>query len=456
MSALTAILDIGKTNAKLLLSDAADGRVVWSAERPAKCPPRHPRVPCRELNSAGLKAWLLPTLAKAARIGPIDCVVPIAHGAALVVIGPGGEVLAAPDYEDEALATHRADYTRLRDDYAETLSPHLPLGLNLGQQLLHLEREAPALLTGARAILTWPQYWAWWLSGVAASELTSLGSHTDLWLPRRGCFSELAVRHGWARLFPPLRRADAVLGPIRPEIARYCGLDPACRVLCGMHDSSASYHALRESAETVISSGTWTIIMARAAALEQLQEARDMLANIDITGATVGVARAMGGREYASVAGPDAAVPTAEALAAVIEAGAMALPSFAAGGPFQGQKARLENAAHLDPTGRAALATLYLALLADEMLRLLGTNGRIIVDGPLAGNPLFGPVLQALRPTDSVLRSRSRDGVVIAANALARGRGQPLAVLSPAAGLTLAGLDRYHAAWRARVQAREG
>ena len=455
MSALTAIVDIGKTNAKLLLSDAADGRVVWSAERSAECPAQRPGVPCRELDVAGLEAWLLPTLAEAARVGPIDCIVPIAHGAALAVIGPDGEMLAAPDYEDQALTTHRADYARLRDGYAETLSPQLPLGLNLGQQLLHLEREAPALLARARAILTWPQYWAWWLSGVAASEVTSLGCHTDLWLPRRGCVSELCARRGWAPLFPPLRRADAALGPIRPELARACRLDPACRVLCGMHDSSASYHALRETAETVISSGTWTVIMTRAATLERLQEARDMLANVDIAGATVGVARAMGGREYAAVAGPHAADPSAEALAAVIKTGAMALPSFAAGGPFQGQKGRLERAAQLDPAGRAALATLYLALLADEMLRLLGTDGRIIVDGPLAGNPLFGPVLQALRPTDFVLRSRSRDGVVIAANALARGRRQPLAVLSPTAGLTLAGLDRYHAAWRARARPSE-
>jgi L-fuculokinase len=454
MTGCTAIIDIGKTNAKLLLSDQADGRVIWSAERAARPPPRRSHVPCRELDVAGIEAWLLGALAEAARIAPVTHIVPIAHGAALVVIGADGSVLAAPDYEDTAFDKHREAYASLRDPYRETYSPSLPLGLNLGRQLFHLEREAPALMEAAASILLWPQYWAWRLCGVAASELTSLGSHSDLWRPREGRVSSLAEEQGWARLLPKLRRADEVLGQVRPELAMACGLAPDCAVLCGMHDSSASFHAMRGFAETVISSGTWTIIMTSAASLDRLVEASDMLANVDIGGMPVAVARAMGGREYAAVAGDKAPAPTPEALTDIVKRGAMALPSFAAGGPFQGQRGMISGAEALNPAARAALATLYVALLADEMLRALDARGPVVVDGPLASNPLFAPVLQALRPDSFIHRSRARDGVVSATNALALGRRQPALAPEPVAPLLLPGLDEYRHAWRARVAAR--
>ncbi len=40
-------------------------------------------------------------------------------------------------------------------------------------------------------ILTYPQYWAFRLTGVAANEVTSLGCHTDLWNPTAGAYSSL-------------------------------------------------------------------------------------------------------------------------------------------------------------------------------------------------------------------------------------------------------------------------
>ena len=442
---LTAIIDVGKSNAKLLLSDAADGRLVWSAERPAGAPLRRREVGCDELDVAGIERWLLACLASAPDAGLIDAVVPIGHGAAMVLLDASGAVLAAPDYEDARLAKHAQDYARLRDPFAATFSPRLPDGLNLGLQLMHLQREAPALWSRTTMVLTWPQYWAWRMCGVPASELTSLGCHTDLWRTGEAGFSNLAESQGWSRLFAPLRRADTVLGVAGASL----GLGRDCRVLCGMHDSSASFHALRGSAQTVISSGTWMIAMTGAAAVERLVEQRDMLANLDLEGKPVAVARAMGGREYATIAGQVAATPTLGAMRAVLETGAMALPSFAQeSGPFRGRAGRLIGAETLGHDERAALATLYVALLADEMLGLLDVSGSVMIDGPLAANALFGPVLQALRPADAVMTSGSRDGVVIAANALARGRRPPDAPGHAVSRLRLDGLERHLTRWR--------
>src|SRR5262249_19847023 len=149
--------------------------------------------------------------------------------------------------------------------------------------------------------------------GVMARELTSLGCHTDLWLPVQNQFSPLATRQGWAELFPSMCQAGNVLGRITPDVVNKTGLDPGCLGLCGLHDSNASYLAqiadLSPNAPvTVISSGTWTVIMSRGAALQRLQPQHDMLANIDIYGTPTPTARFMGGREYEAIAG-EATVP---------------------------------------------------------------------------------------------------------------------------------------------------
>ena len=53
-----------------------------------------------------------------------------------------------------------------------------------------------------------------------ASEVTSLGAHTDLWRPNEGDLSSMVDRLGWRRLFPPMRKAWDTLGTLKPEVAR--------------------------------------------------------------------------------------------------------------------------------------------------------------------------------------------------------------------------------------------
>jgi hypothetical protein len=132
---------------------------------------------------------------------------------------------------------------------------------------LYLRQTHPELFRACTAILLYPQYWAWRLSNVMTSEITSLGCHSDLWRPREADFSALAKSLGWHKLLPPRRAAGDVLGTITTTVARITGLDPTCRVLCGIHDSNASYLCYRASRPAderfaVVSSGTWTVIMA--------------------------------------------------------------------------------------------------------------------------------------------------------------------------------------------------
>ena len=107
-------------------------------------------------------------------------------------------------------------------------------------------------------------------------------------------------------------------------------------MLAGIHDSNASWlpHLVaREPPFTVLSTGTWVIAMAAGAALDRLDPAADMLANVDARGDPVPTARFMGGRELELVAGADGlqAEATPTDVMAVIATGAMALPAFVAG-----------------------------------------------------------------------------------------------------------------------------
>ncbi len=448
---LIAVIDVGKTNAKVAFVDAQLGQEVWSARRANEI---IAGADVRELDIAGIERWVLTTLRDAPGRERVTAIVPIAHGAAAVLVGHDDEVLVAPDYEDPRFDAVGEDYRPLRDSFSMTYSPFLPQGLNVGRQLFYLQQRQPELFQRARHLLMYPQYWAWRFSGILASEVTSLGTHTDLWRPYERAYSGLARKQGWARLMPGMRTATDRLGTIRASVAAATGLPPTCGVACGIHDSNASYLRFLMDRErevfTVVSSGTWTIVMANRGDLRRLREDRDMLANVNAFGAPVATARYMGGREYETIAQGEE-VPTVEALLEVLASGALALPSFASAGPYSGRPGRLEGVASLSGAQRAALATLYSALMTTQLIESLGAAGEIFVDGPMARNPLFARLLAACLPVGTVRMYPEGGGNRVAAHLAG--------VSSPAGGtlqsvvpLRLAGLLDYQSTWRHRLE----
>jgi L-fuculokinase len=455
-SPLIAVFDVGKTHAKLALVDPAMGTEIWSTRRANQV---ITGGVCRGLDVLGIEEWLYDALRSAPERERITNIVPVAHGAAAVLIDADGKLLAAPDYEDPCYESVAAEYGPLRDEFRATFSPALPLGLNLGRQLYFLETWHPELFARVARVLLYPQYWAWRLCGVAATEVTSLGSHTDLWRPVEREFSQLARRRVWTRLFPSIRSAAERLGPVSPAIVERGGLDQRCQVACGIHDSNASYLRFlinrEREAFTVVSSGTWTVVMANRGELTRLREQRDMLANVDIYRSPVATARYMGGREYEAIA-QTTEQPTAEALAEVIRRGAMALPSFASGGPFAGREAQLIGVDGLSAAGRATVATLYSALMTGQLIESLGTAGEIFVDGPLARNQLFAPLLSAFLPVGTVKLYPAQGGtssaIHLAGFAAQASDAQQREVARVAATSKTAGLREYQSLWRQRLE----
>jgi L-fuculokinase len=454
--ALIAVFDVGKTNSKIAIVDPATGEEIWSARRANEIVRGEAG---RELDVVAIEAWLMESLRASPGRERVGVIVPIAHGAAAVLVDEAGEVLAAPDYEDPGFDDVAAEYAALRDPYAQTFSPHLPQGLNLGRQLLYLQQRRPGLFARAAHLLVYPQYWAWRLSGVMSTEVTSLGTHTDLWRPHEEAYTQLARARGWARLMPPMRRATDRLGRLRASVVAATGLDASCEVACGIHDSNASYLRFlldrEREAFTVVSSGTWTIVMANRGDLRRLREERDMLANVNAFGAPVATARYMGGREYEAIAGgADAAsaLPTVSGIVDILARGVMALPSFASAGPYSGRTGRIEGG-ELDAAGRASLATLYSALMTTLMIESLGAAGEIFIDGPLARNPLFAGLLAACVSAGSV-RTYAHAGGTRVATYLAGMPAPATRAAEPqtAVPLRLAGLAEYQSQWRHRLE----
>jgi len=443
------VLDIGKTNAKLALIDAA-GHLLAETRRANAV---RTDGPYPHHDTDGLWAWLLATCRDFAGRAHVSAIVPVTHGATAALVDAGGLVLPVLDYE---AALDGADYDAVRPPYSETLSPALPAGLNLGRQLAWLQATYPDAFSRARHILTYPQYWAWRLSGAAASEATSLGCHTDLWDPRRQAWSGLVARMGWTDRMPPLLPAHASLGCVLPAVASATGLPPGCQVLNGIHDSNASLlRYLRGDAagpRTVLSTGTWMIAAAFGVSLEGLRERDDMLANTNALGRPVACMRFMGGREFAVLAGATPEPCTFADIERLIAQGTLALPAFAAtGGPFAGRTGRVDGPAPLDAPERYALATLYCVLMTDYCLDALGAAGPLAVEGSFTANPWFGALLAALRPQQPVAYSDDASGTTCGGWMLRYRDAPPPGTATPVAGRMPAGFDAYRARWRAAV-----
>ena len=450
MTGCVAVFDIGKTNIKVAVFDA-EGKAVAERGNPNASVIPDDRWPYKRLYIEGAWAFFVRALRELGAQFPIEAISISAHGAAGVLVGDKDAALPPVDYEFDGFAAVDPDYDAARPPFEETLSPRLPRGLNLGRQIFYLERMYPAEFAAARAFLPYPQYWALRLSGVHATEVTSMASHSDLWRPMEGRPSSMVDRLGWRRLFPPLRKAWETLGALRPEVAAATGLAPDVRIICGAHNSNASlapHLASRREPFTVISTGTWVIIMA-VGGKGRLDPEADMLANVDIRGAPVPTARFMGGREFAALAGEKPAEAAEADVATMIASGALALPAFSdQGGPFAGRKGRIEGEAPATPTARAALATLYTALMTAHMLRRLEAPGDLIVEGGFTRSPAFAAVLARLMPTRRVVVAPQAAGAAAGAAMLAHwGEPHGAPQLETPRDWGLPGLEVYSDRW---------
>ncbi|WP_082475568.1 FGGY-family carbohydrate kinase [Rhizobium sp. Leaf341] len=470
-----AVFDVGKTNAKLVVYDTASGRELVSHRMANRVIGEGPYP---HYDTDALWDFLVASLKAVAQTPGFDAISVTTHGAAAALLDAHG-ALALPvlDYEHDYPPDVKAAYDRIRPAFAETFSPRLAMGLNLGAQLHYQKTTFPADFARVRTIVTYAQYWSGRLSGHFATEVTSLGCHTDLWNPALGGFSTLVETLNLEGLMAPAQSAFEVLGPLLPQLALAIGAGTKrdIPVHCGIHDSNASllpHLIVRKAPFSVVSTGTWVVAFGVGGDLGRLDPARDTLANVDAFGRAVPSARFMGGREYEMLmagketvqAGPE----DPSLLRTVIARGMMLLPSVVTGcGPFPSMTAAWIAAEGASDDERHAAVCLYLALMTQESLQLLGAGGPILVEGPFAQNSHYLAALAAFSGRQ-VLALEGSTGTSLGAALLAGQTPRPSAAApapasdpdeaEPSARESLLGtqdaIDTYQRLWRERIAAR--
>ena len=458
-----AVIDIGKTNAKVALVDL-ELRAELAVEKTPNVVLAGPPYPHFDIGR--LFDFILDGLTKFAATHRVDAISITTHGATGALIAEDGTLaLRILDYEHAGPNSLRADYESIRPPFAETGSPSLPKGLNLGAQLYWQAKTFPQEFERVRHILMYPQYWAFRLTGITASEATSLGCHTDLWNPLARTFSTLVTQSqlktgvDWQPLFPPLRKASDILGPLKPELAELIGLPSPVPVHCGIHDSNASilpWLGLQEKSFAVVSTGTWVISMAIRGTRVALDPSRDTLINVNANGDPTPTARFMGGREFdRMVEGAKSATPSE--VRTVLNERVMLFPSLEKGsGPFQKTTASWAAREPAAPGERYAAASFYCSLMTATCLELIGADGPIIVEGPFAANELYLGMLAAACGRPVATGAGSVTGTAIGAAMLANcaGRNPVPQPRRNSGSIYMGAFQEYLTLWRAKVAAR--
>lgn len=457
--AAVAVLDVGKTNVKLS-AVSAGGRVheTLAVENPVR-----PGPPWRHHDLAALNGWVLESLAALARRHPLERVIATGHGSSGVLVGDDpdaggdGTVLPMPDYEQPLPDEVARDYEALAGDALDRGSMIQFGATHLARQLLWAERQDPASFARARAVLCVPQYWAWRLSGLAALEPSILGAQTHLWSAAKGGWTPIVAARGWGRLLPPLRRAWDDLGPVRDDLVRRHGIPAGLRVHLGAHDSTANAYRYRAAGREdllVVSTGTWLVGLAGGVPMGRFDAPAGMTVNADLEGRPVLGTLAMAGREFAHLAGePDGRPADMALVRALVARGTMALPSFGGDtGQFPGTagRGRVLGPPPEGPAERLALAVLHMALLTWTAIGRLEPERGVVLDGSFLSEPLFAPLVAALRPGRETLDSPEPYGVAAGA-ALIGGHlsrdGAAEVALRASRPAVVPGLETYARRW---------
>src|SRR3954466_9643119 len=204
-----AVLDIGKTNLKLLVA-SEDG---WPLETHAIPNAANTAGPYPAYDLTGLEKWFLAALAWLSQLHAIGAVIATAHGCGAVLVDGDTPVLPMMDYD--AIPPPEIDqaYALIAPAYDEVFCG-ISGAMRLGKQLLWQESAYPAEFARAKTYLTTAQFFAMRLGGRAASETSQLAAQSHIWDLVRHRPSSLMRKRGWDHLLPERVPAGAVLGTI--------------------------------------------------------------------------------------------------------------------------------------------------------------------------------------------------------------------------------------------------
>ena len=294
-----AVLDIGKTHAKVILFDAIkmEELSVYQSNNTVLQDSLYPHF-----NVEFLKKFIIKSLKELAKKFSVDSIFTSTHGACMALMSKGDLALPVLDYEFQGPNQLNEEYNKLRPAFSQTGTPRMDAGLNLGAQLYWQNKFFSDDFSKVDQILFWPQFWSYWLSGIAASEMSYASSHSDLWDIRQKKFIDLNTYGINSKVeYPPLRSASTILGPLKKDLAHETGLPQNIPVYCGAHDSSLALVSASLNQPmpcTILSTGTWVTIFALGSNQTEIPEQTGLMISCDCFGNLVPNFRFPAGKIY--------------------------------------------------------------------------------------------------------------------------------------------------------------
>ncbi|WP_083478301.1 FGGY family carbohydrate kinase [Lacinutrix himadriensis] len=260
MMNVIAVIDIGKTNKKILLFDESFELIYRNATRFDEVSDED-GYPCDDIVS--IEDWIQSEIKRIQAEGKyaIKAINFSTHGASLIYLDADGNritplynYLKPLDLEVDVYQEFYEAYGGQEEFSRKTASPAYGM-LNTGLQILKLQKEKPEFWSKVATVMHYPQYLSYLFTKQVTADFTSVGAHTATW-----DFDTMQY-HKWVadyklNLPAPQNGEEAILTEFNgQEIA----------IGTGLHDSSASIIRLLESEKDkeflLLSTGTWIIAM---------------------------------------------------------------------------------------------------------------------------------------------------------------------------------------------------
>lgn len=252
-----AVLDIGKTNKKVFLFDE-NYRIVLENSGQFPETTDEDGDPCEDVTL--LTDWVIQSLQDILSLEEYDvkAINFSTYGASFVHVGEDGTPVAPlynylKPYPGTLKQQFYDTYGGEQAFSRKTASPILG-SLNSGMIIYRLKYEKPGLFAKIKYSLHLPQYVASLISGQFASDVTSIGCHTNLWDFDTNTYHEWVTKEQILEKLAPIQSIDVVTPRIINEQERLVGV--------GLHDSSSAlipYLVSFQEPFVLISTGTWCI-----------------------------------------------------------------------------------------------------------------------------------------------------------------------------------------------------
>lgn len=254
---VVAILDVGKTNKKLLLFDQAYHLVYEKSDRMEETVDED-GFACEDL--ASLTSSALELIKSSLHIEgfEVKAINFTAYGASFVYIDGDGKTLTPlynylKPYPQDLQHQFYEKYGGEKSFSRCTASPVLG-SLNSGMQVLRIKHEKPEIFARIAFALHLPQYLSYIFTDLPVSDITSIGCHTNLWDFTQQAYHAWVQNEGIAPVLAPVTSSAHVERINIEGQALSCGI--------GLHDSSSAlipYLICFKNPFVLVSTGTWSI-----------------------------------------------------------------------------------------------------------------------------------------------------------------------------------------------------